>query len=118
MIVFDAAEASPEGRAEAFHAALNDVTLPTVVTYDGPGESIQCRIPAWHFGAVILVATTGTRLRLQRGLRRIRVEGPPAGVGPSPARAALGLGGLEPRPPPRASGTRGTPPARSNPGLP
>jgi AraC-like DNA-binding protein len=78
MIVFDAARTSPKERADALHWALNDVTVPTVITHEGPREAIQCRMQAWQFGTATLIATAGTGLRLQRGPRHLRLEGPPA----------------------------------------
>jgi AraC-like DNA-binding protein len=78
VIVFDAARTPPKDRADAFHRALNDVTVPTVTTYEGPGEAVRCRMQAWQFGAARLVATTGTGLELRRGPRHLRLEGPPA----------------------------------------
>jgi len=78
VIVFDAADIAPRERAEAFHAALNDITLPTVVSHEGRGEDIECRMQAWQFGTAGLIATTGTGLRLQRGPRQVRVASPPA----------------------------------------
>jgi AraC-like DNA-binding protein len=77
VIVFDAAQTAPKDRAEAFHSALNDVTVPTVITYEGPGEAIRCLMQTWQFGTASLIATSGTGLRLRRGPRHLRLEGPP-----------------------------------------
>ncbi|MGW2460757.1 AraC-like ligand-binding domain-containing protein [Streptomyces sp. NPDC001761] len=72
MLLLDLATVAPRDRAEAFHHALTDSSVPNDVVHEEPASGIHARMRMWRVGDLRLFATRNSGFEVRRTERHVR----------------------------------------------
>ncbi|MEU1134076.1 AraC family transcriptional regulator [Streptomyces sp. NPDC005900] len=72
MLLVDLNAVAPRERAEAFHHALTDSSVPNDVVHEEPEAGIHARMAAWRVGGLDLFATRNSGFEVRRTERHVR----------------------------------------------
>ncbi|MFD3654592.1 helix-turn-helix domain-containing protein [Streptomyces sp. NPDC058620] len=77
MLLLDTSTVPRADRAEAFHHALTDASVPNRIVHEEPETGIQARMHLWRIGALDLFTSHNTGFTLTRTARHVRQESRP-----------------------------------------
>ncbi|RJL30010.1 helix-turn-helix domain-containing protein [Bailinhaonella thermotolerans] len=72
MLILDTDTLPPRERAEAFHHALTDDSVPNDIVHEEPGTGIRARLEVWRIGGLGLLEACSTGFELHRTERHVR----------------------------------------------
>ncbi|WP_329107028.1 helix-turn-helix domain-containing protein [Streptomyces sp. NBC_01439] len=72
MLLLDLDTYAPEERADAFHHAMNDASVPNDVVHESPETGIRARFETWRVGSLDLFDVRSTGFEVRRTARHVR----------------------------------------------
>ncbi|MFK4066698.1 helix-turn-helix domain-containing protein [Streptomyces sp. NPDC029674] len=72
MLLVDLSTVAPRERADAFHHALTDSSVPNEVVHEEPEAGIHARMELWRVGGLDLFSTRNSGFEVRRNERHVR----------------------------------------------